>query len=89
MSIKSCSQPHFEFRSWPRTSFAARERAGASERANGPMVARVSGSLALGHQRRGIAGASHARDYRRPMWAPGSHNPGGGVLRPAPNDRRR
>ena len=43
------------------TSFAAREEAGASERANGPMVARVSGSLALGHQRRGIAGASSIR----------------------------
>ena len=40
----------------------------------------IDAGASLGHH--------HARDYRRPMWAPGSHNPGGGVLRP-PNDRRR
>ena len=34
-------------------------------------------SPALGHQHRGITGASHARDNRRPRWAPGSHNPAG------------
>ena len=50
-------------------SFAARQRAGASKRTNSVLVAGLFGSPALGHQPRGIAGASQNHRYSRPAAA--------------------